>query len=392
MAGHAFDQHDRSDRARPRGGRSRSDRARSRSSSQSSSDASSPACGSRTGRACALVRSSAVRGCAAARRRARARPLSPARACGNPPADLAVRHSGPGDDRIGTFGLLRDRVDRGGREAAVIVLRQPDDHRFGHARCRAACSHAFDGRDRTACRRRARIAAVAPSSAAPGTSAAAGDDQDAALGLLVAVDDRRQRVGRRVRLRSSGVPCFTASPSWRRARRSSAHPLPRAARRGSTATARERTALRIGLEVICAMPQLSTSACLSIARIACLVELLEDVAEAQHDDLVADDQHAPVAIMEVDRVEHRPQPQDDVGPALAAGRAVVEFAEPACGARPLPGICRGCRAWSAGRRCRTRARAGARRRSVRAGAAGERALLADRSPRSAGREHRARRG
>ena len=76
------------------------------------------------------------------------------------------------------------------------------------------------------------------------------------------------------------------------------------------------------------MPQLSTSACLSIARIACLVELLEDVAEAQDHHLVADDQHAPVAIMEVDGVEHRPQPQDHVGPALAAGRPVIEFAEP----------------------------------------------------------------
>ena len=76
------------------------------------------------------------------------------------------------------------------------------------------------------------------------------------------------------------------------------------------------------------MPQLSTSACLSMSRIVCLVELLEDVAEAQHDDLVADDQHAPVAIMEVDRVEHRAQAQDHVGPALAARRPVVEFAEP----------------------------------------------------------------
>ena len=77
------------------------------------------------------------------------------------------------------------------------------------------------------------------------------------------------------------------------------------------------------------MPQLSTSACLSMPRIVCLVELLEDVAEAQHHDLVADDQHAPVAIMEVDRVEHRAQAQDHVGPALAARRPVIEFAEPA---------------------------------------------------------------
>ena len=33
--------------------------------------------------------------------------------------------------------------------------------------------------------------------------------------------------------------------------------------------------------------------------------------------------------MQVDGVEHRAQAQDDVGPALAAGRAMVEFAEAA---------------------------------------------------------------
>jgi len=58
------------------------------------------------------------------------------------------------------------------------------------------------------------------------------------------------------------------------------------------------------------------------------VEPLEDVAHAQHDHLVADDQHAAVAILQVDGVEHRPQPKDHVRPALAARRAVVEFAEP----------------------------------------------------------------
>jgi hypothetical protein len=44
---------------------------------------------------------------------------------------------------------------------------------------------------------------------------------------------------------------------------------------------------------------------------------------------VADDQHAAVGMMQADRVERAPQPKDDVGPALAAGRAMVEFAEQA---------------------------------------------------------------
>ena len=57
-----------------------------------------------------------------------------------------------------------------------------------------------------------------------------------------------------------------------------------------------------------------------------LGQFLEDVAQAEHDHLVAYDQHALVGILQVDRVERRAQPQDDVGPALPAGRAVVEFA------------------------------------------------------------------
>ena len=42
---------------------------------------------------------------------------------------------------------------------------------------------------------------------------------------------------------------------------------------------------------------------------------------------MADHQHAPVAIMQVDGVERRTKAQDDVGPALAARRPVIEFAE-----------------------------------------------------------------
>src|SRR5690554_6750866 len=39
------------------------------------------------------------------------------------------------------------------------------------------------------------------------------------------------------------------------------------------------------------------------------------------------DQHAPLAIMQRDGIQQRAQPQDDVTPALAARRSVVEFAQ-----------------------------------------------------------------
>ena len=96
-------------------------------------------------------------------------------------------------------------------------------------------------------------------------------------------------------------------------------------------------------------------------------------------------------MVEADRVERAAQAQDDVGPALAAGRAVVEFAEQGALLGLARDISRGCRRWSAGRRCRTRARAGARRRS--AAARRRRRRPPRRSPaRSGGRGHRARTG
>ena len=87
-------------------------------------------------------------------------------------------------------------------------------------------------------------------------------------------------------------------------------------------------ALRVvGLELIFADAAIDDVALLVDRQDLRLVQLLEDVAEAEHDDLVADDQHPPVGMVEADRVERAPQAQDHVGPALAAGRAVVEFAE-----------------------------------------------------------------
>jgi hypothetical protein len=49
-----------------------------------------------------------------------------------------------------------------------------------------------------------------------------------------------------------------------------------------------------------------------------LVEILEDVSEAQHDDLVRNDHHAHPRIMQRHGIEQRPESQDDVRPALAA--------------------------------------------------------------------------
>ena len=174
----------------------------------------------------------------------------------------------------------------------------------------------------------ARIAAVAREQRRAGHFAAAGNDQDPALGLLVAVDDRRQRM--LVERASVERVRVTACPPSRRAPRSWARPRLRAARHSSTGSSVGHAhALRVRLELVRGDAAIEHLGLLVDAEDRRLVELLEDVAEAQHDDLVADDQHAPVAIMQVDGVEHRAQAQDHVGPALAAGRAMIEFAEPA---------------------------------------------------------------
>src|SRR6185503_3685788 len=62
-----------------------------------------------------------------------------------------------------------------------------------------------------------------------------------------------------------------------------------------------------------------------------LIELLEEIAQTQHDHLMRDDEHARsrLAVMEAQRIEERSQSQNDVGPTLAARRAIVELADAA---------------------------------------------------------------
>src|SRR5206468_3481087 len=76
------------------------------------------------------------------------------------------------------------------------------------------------------------------------------------------------------------------------------------------------------------------------------VELLEYVAEAEHDDLVTDDEHTLSGIVQVDGVEHRPEPEDNISPALAPRRPVIKLAE-------SPTVCRFFReAMADTRRCK----------------------------------------
>ena len=236
MAGHAFDQDHGAIELAPRDVRSRSDRARSPLLRNRAATRARRRAAAGSGGLATLV-ASAVRGCAAGRRPARARPFGSSKRR-DPPANIAVRHAGPGDNRIGTFGLLCD--------ASTAARAKPPSSSSGSPTTiasgmrmprRSATLLTVAMRSLPA---PARIAAVAREQRRAGHVAASGEDQDAALGLLVAVDDRRERVTS-VRAGRAASPCFTASPSWHRARRSSARPLPRAARRDSTAPARECT-------------------------------------------------------------------------------------------------------------------------------------------------------
>src|SRR3712207_8526218 len=49
-----------------------------------------------------------------------------------------------------------------------------------------------------------------------------------------------------------------------------------------------------------------------------LVHALQQVAQAEHDNLVRHDQHPPSAVVQPDGVDQAAQPQDDVAPALPA--------------------------------------------------------------------------
>ena len=237
---------------------------------------------------------------------------------------------------------------------------QADDHRFGHGE-RDLRRDAFDGRDAAACRRPRASPRSRSSSAAPGTSRL-----PAMIRIRPLVSLSPSTTGgsgcASSAARSSGLPALHRDPAIA----SGADGLRRALGLERRAVVPQRQlghaqALGVGLELIGADAAVEHVGLLVDGQDLRLVQLLEDVAHAQHHDLVADDQHAAVAIMQVDGVHHRAQPQDDVGPALAAGRAGGRICRAARGARLPRGISRGCRASSAGRTLRTRARAAARR-------------------------------
>ena len=107
-------------------------------------------------------------------------------------ARLVYRHAGAGDHCIDLRGSLGER-----RRSPMMRNRrrgfsQADDHRFGH--CHADLGGAaFDRGD-------AQLPGPGPhrphrgQDRRAGHVAASADDQDAALGFLVAIDDRRQRM------------------------------------------------------------------------------------------------------------------------------------------------------------------------------------------------------
>ena len=88
----------------------------------------------------------------------------------------------------------------------------------------------------------------------------------------------------------------------------------------------------VGLEIERTNPAVENFPCLVDRQDLRLVQFLENIAHAQHHHLVANDQHPPVGIMKVYRIERRAEAQNDIRPALAARRPVVKFPEP--GAMP----------------------------------------------------------
>ena len=61
----------------------------------------------------------------------------------------------------------------------------------------------------------------------------------------------------------------------------------------------------------------------------CLGEVLEDVTHAEHDDSVADDQHALAAVLTRNHLGHTAQAKDHIAPALTARWPVVELSKQA---------------------------------------------------------------
>ena len=62
-----------------------------------------------------------------------------------------------------------------------------------------------------------------------------------------------------------------------------------------------------------------------------LAQFLEKIAQAQNDDLVADDKQPPVHVMQSHGVQRTAQTEDDVTPALPARGAMIELAQMANG-------------------------------------------------------------
>ena len=137
--------------------------------------------------------------------------------------------------------------------------------------------------------------------------------------------------GSGIRRRNSRViaPSLIAPRPWRRARTSRARRPPRAARRSCSGAASAAPAAVAGVEAVLGDRAVRDIAFGVDRQDLLLRHGLEKIAQAEHDDLVADDQHAAAAVVQGDRVERAAQAQDDVAPALAAGRPVVELAEEA---------------------------------------------------------------
>ena len=89
------------------------------------------------------------------------------------------------------------------------------------------------------------------------------------------------------------------------------------------------TAPSSGSKAYSVTAQLATSPLRVDVEDLLLRHVLDEVAQAQDDDLVRDDEHALAGIVERDGVERAAQPKDHVAPALPAGRAVVELAQKA---------------------------------------------------------------
>ena len=192
VAGDALDQHDRLDRARPRAGRSRPGRARSpprRSRAMTRVRPRGEAGSARLARSCFRQRLEAVK-----QRGVEREPCRRTRARRRAICSQAFALAMPGPATIAsTSRRLAICFDRGDGEAAVVVLRQARRPSLRALRTPSCERDAFDRDDPQLAGAGAHGGRRGEHRRA-GHVAAAGDDQDPPLRLLVAVDDRRQRM------------------------------------------------------------------------------------------------------------------------------------------------------------------------------------------------------